>query len=174
MSVYFLKKRSYAREKTAGRFRTFIFGVEDSLVSTVGLLSGIAIAETPLKIIILTGVILVLVEAFSMAVGSFLSEYSAEEYSERRRVSPKESLIDGAIMFFSYLLSGLIPLAPYIFFSQAMALPISIVASVSALFLLGILSAKISRISMLYSGMRVGIIGGVAILIGILAGSFIR
>ena len=62
-------------------FRNFIFGVEDSLVSTVGLLSGIAIADVPGHTIFLTGVVLIFVEAFSMAAGTFLSEYSAEEDS---------------------------------------------------------------------------------------------
>ncbi len=60
--------------------RNFVFGVEDSLVSTVGLLSGVAAAGVETKTIVLTGVVLIIVEALSMAVGSYLSEYSVEEY----------------------------------------------------------------------------------------------
>jgi VIT1/CCC1 family predicted Fe2+/Mn2+ transporter len=48
--------------------RNFIFGVEDSLVSTVGLLSGVAVAGVASRTILLTGVVLIFVEAFSMAV----------------------------------------------------------------------------------------------------------
>ena len=53
-------------------YRNFVFGVEDSLVSTVGLLSGISIAGVTNKTIIMTGVILIFVEAVSMGAGSFL------------------------------------------------------------------------------------------------------
>ena len=58
--------------------RNFVFGVEDSLVSTVGLLSGIAIAGMNRESIFATGVVLIFVEAVSMAAGSFLAETSAE------------------------------------------------------------------------------------------------
>ena len=59
--------------------RNFIFGAEDSLVSTVGLLAGVASAGIPRKDIIISGVVLIFVEAFSMGVGSFLSERTTEE-----------------------------------------------------------------------------------------------
>jgi len=62
--------------------RNFVFGVEDSLVSTVGLLSGIASAGASTATIFLTGTVLIFVEAFSMAVGSYLSEESVEEYEK--------------------------------------------------------------------------------------------
>ena len=59
--------------------RNTVFGVEDSLVSTVGLLSGIAATGSVSKsFILLTGIVYISVEAFSMAVGSFLSEEFVE------------------------------------------------------------------------------------------------
>src|SRR3989344_4537783 len=84
-------------------FRNFIFGVEDSLVSTVGLLSGVAVANVSREHIILTGIILLLVEGLSMAVGSFLTEYSVEEYTHQTERPTKRNVISGVIMFFSYL-----------------------------------------------------------------------
>src|SRR3989338_159296 len=95
-------------------FRNFIFGVEDSLVSTVWLLSGVAIAGVPRTTILLTGLVLIFVEAFSMAAGSFLCEYSAEGYVSGVDSPTKSNLISGVIMFFSYLVSGFIPLSSYL------------------------------------------------------------
>ena len=83
-------------------FRNFIFGVEDSLVSTVGLLSGVAIAGVAKETIFLTGIVLIFVEAFSMAAGSFLSESTAEEYESGSNKVERSSFISGAVMFFSY------------------------------------------------------------------------
>lgn len=156
----------------ASYLRNFVFGVEDSLVSTAGLLSGIAVAGIAPREIFLTGVILIFVEAFSMAVGSFLSEYSAEEYLHERKPFHR-SLIDGIVMFVSYLVSGLIPLAPYIFAEDAnSAFQYSIFFSLAALALLGILSAKISRQSIWKSAFRMLLVGGLAIIAGILIGQF--
>ncbi|MBI2099439.1 VIT1/CCC1 transporter family protein [Candidatus Uhrbacteria bacterium] len=157
----------------ASYFRSFIFGVEDSLVSTVGLLSGVAIANVPRKTIFLTGVVLIFVEAFSMAVGSFLSEYSAEEYMKRAEAPPVRSVITGTIMFFSYFASGFVPLFPYIILPMPLAFLLSILFSLAALFLLGVVSAKISGLNVLKGALRMLVIGGLAAAIGIIVGKVI-
>src|SRR3989344_5251596 len=94
--------------------RNFIFGVEDSLVSTVGLLSGV-----------------------SIAAGSFLSETSAEEYSTGQSAAPQRPLLGGFVMFASYFLAGFIPLFPYMVVAGETAFMLSISLSVAALFALG-------------------------------------
>ncbi len=161
-----VKKRKL---RTAAYIRNFIFGVEDSLVSTVGLLSGIAVGGVERSQIILTGIILLLVEAFSMAVGSLLSEQSAEEYLNHREVSMRPAAVDSIIMFTSYFLAGFVTLAPYFIMEARAALPISIVLSLSALFLLGVISATLFGINILRNGIRTLAIGGVAILVGVTA-----
>ncbi|KKW20048.1 MAG: hypothetical protein UY63_C0002G0007 [Parcubacteria group bacterium GW2011_GWA2_51_10] len=154
-------------------FRNFIFGVEDSLVSTVGLLSGIAIANVPEKTIFLTGVVLIFVEAFSMAAGSFLSEASAEGYATGADAPTRSNFISGSIMFVSYLFSGFIPLFPYLLWPVATALSFSIIFSVAALFILGIVGARIAHTSLMKSGLRMATIGGIAIAFGLLAGKLL-
>ena len=155
-------------------FRNFVFGVEDSLVSTVGLLSGIAIAGTPKRIIILTGVVLIFVEAFSMASGSFLSEAEAEDISNKyNKKTHKNSLLSGIIMFVSYFFSGFIPLLPYTFLPAQQALKYSILFSLIALLILGIIGGKVSHKSLWKNALRTILVGGMAILIGILIGSWL-
>ena len=154
-------------------FRNFIFGVEDSLVSTVGLLSGMAVAGVPKTTIILTGTILLLVEGLSMAVGSFLTEYSVEEYTHQAEKPTRRNIISGFVMFFSYFVSGFIPLSPYIFWPVDVALGLSVTFSVIALFSLGVFGAKMSGTSVLKDGFRMAIIGGAAIIVGMLAGNLL-
>ena len=89
----------------ASYYRNFVFGVEDSLVSTVGLLSGITIAGVTKESLLVTGVVLIFVEAVSMGAGSFLSESSAEIYESHRDVPTRRSYLDALIMFVSYLVS---------------------------------------------------------------------
>ena len=94
--------------------RNFIFGAEDSLVSTVGLLSGIVSAGIIQKEVITSGLILIFVESFSMSVGSFLSERTTEEHYHDFKRAESRTIPAAFIMFLSYLFFGLIPLFPYI------------------------------------------------------------
>lgn len=66
--------------------RDVVFGLEDSLVSTLGTITGVAVGSHDVFLVVLTGVVLVFVEAISMAAGSYLSSKSAKElYEERAR-----------------------------------------------------------------------------------------
>jgi len=156
----------------ANHVRNFVFGVEDSLVSTVGLLSGIAYASVDKKTILLTGIILIFVEAFSMGVGSFLSETSTEEYLNHK--TSGKTIKDAIIMFTSYLLSGFIPLSPYLIFNTKTAFWYSIVVSLGALFILGVVSAKLLKTKILKSASRMLLIGGIAIVAGVIVGRFVK
>lgn len=153
--------------KAASYVRNFIFGVEDSLVSTVGLLSGVATAGVSRENIFITGIVLIFVEAISMAVGSFLSEYSAEEYEAQKAVNWTHSFGASAIMFISYFVSGFIPLAPYLVFGIKSAFVISIVVSLFALATLGIVGARMTRVSFIRNALRMLLLGGLAIAVGI-------
>lgn len=157
-------------QNNSAYLRNFVFGVEDSLVSTVGLLSGIAISGMEREDIITTGLILILVEAISMSAGSFLSESSAEEYETRTESLTKRSYLSAFIMFLSYFISGFVPLAPYFLYEGSTAFLASIGVSVGALFVLGVISAHFSRTRHLRSALRVVLIGGLAIGAGILVG----
>lgn len=163
-----------SKEKLESFVRNFVFGVEDSLVSTVGLLSGIAAAGETKDTIILAGVVLIFVEAFSMGVGSLLSDNSTTEISEHATVPLSRSFSGSLTMFISYFLSGFIPLAPYLIFDKAVAFPASIGASLVALILLGILSARMAHISAFKKGLQMLIIGGVAILLGVVVGYLVN
>lgn len=171
--VILLRMSKQSKIKDASYIRNFIFGVEDSLVSTVGLVSGIAIADLDRATIFLAGMVLIVVEALSMGVGSALAESSTEEYVYKRGASVKLPIIGGVIMFFSYFVAGFVPLIPYIFFSTATALPISIVASLFALFVLGAESAKCFHTNVIKSGARMFFFGGLAILAGMMVGKLL-
>ena len=154
--------------------RNGIFGVSDSLVSTVGLLSGINANGTSRHAIIVTGIVYAFVESFSMAVGSFLSEESAENYVGKGEVAATKPFVGGSVMFVTFILASLIPIAPYLFLSAASALWVSIVVSILALFIVGYLSAKISKARVLKHAIRMALLGGLAIIVGVVVGKFVN
>ncbi len=166
MSKFFTRSRELY-------IRNFVFGVEDSIVSTVGLLSGIAVGGVPRETIVLTGLILVLVEACAMGIGSFISESSAQEFADRKGNIAKQSASGALVMFFSYCIAGSIPLFPYTVQSIENPFLPSIILSLVALFLFGAGSGRISRENGLLWGLRMMLLGGLAILIGVTVGELI-
>jgi VIT1/CCC1 family predicted Fe2+/Mn2+ transporter len=153
--------------------RSFIFGVEDSLVSTVGLLAGVASAAVDRRTILVTGVVLIAVEALSMGVGSFLAEKSTEEYGENRRHARQRSALGGAIMFGSYLVAGLIPLGPYLLADTSSAFALSIAASLVALAILGIISGLALKLNVTKQVARIVTLGGLATAVGVAVGRLV-
>ena len=73
------------RQQLEGNVREVIFGLEDSLVSTLGAITGIAAGTGDAFVVILSGIVLIFVEALSMTAGSYLSSKSAAEVMERRQ-----------------------------------------------------------------------------------------
>ncbi|OGE16890.1 hypothetical protein A2858_03230 [Candidatus Daviesbacteria bacterium RIFCSPHIGHO2_01_FULL_36_37] len=86
-----------------------------------------------------------------------------------------DSLILGAlIMFFSYLLAGLIPIVPVILFNQSDARILSIIFAFIGLFLVGYIKGKVVEHKPLRSAIELFIIGAVATSIGLLVGYFLK
>lgn len=154
--------------------RNIIFGIADSLVSTVGLLAGIDVAGTTRHIIVLTGVVYAFVEAFSMAVGSFLSEESAEEYAVKGEVPSGNAFTGGVVMFVSFILASFIPIVPYLLFGLATAIWFSVILSLIALLVVGMISAKITKVNAVKHALKMMLLGGAAIIIGVIVGKFIK
>jgi VIT1/CCC1 family predicted Fe2+/Mn2+ transporter len=163
-----------ANRKKSVYIRSFTFGVEDSLVSTVGLLSGIAAAGMSSKDILIAGIVLIFVEAFSMGVGELLSEHSSSEFEHGHEVAYSDTIKSGLLMFASYFVSGFIPLAPYIFFSLSIAFPLSIILSLLFLFILGAGSGKALKTGILRNGVRMFLLGGAAIALGVIVGQLVK
>jgi predicted membrane protein (TIGR00267 family) len=77
-------------------------------------------------------------------------------------------------MFFSYFIAGFIPLFPYLFFDVKTAFYTSIVVALGALFVLGIISARISGRTMIRDGVEMLVIGGMARGLGVVVGTIVN
>lgn len=154
--------------------RNFIFGVEDSLVSTVGLLAGVAAADLSRSAVVITGLVLIVVEGLSMGIGSFLTEETTEEMAGKKLQTWK-SIKGGVVMLLSYCVAGLIPLAPYVIFRGEMAVTISVIASLLGLFILGYgTSSYFHRPRPWLRGMKMLLLGGLAVIVGVLVGKLLH
>lgn len=154
-------------------FRSIMFGLQDGLVSTTGVVVGISAGVSDQSIIILASFVAVSVEASSMAAGEYSSEKAVHQMDKRHR--HKDDLIMGAIlMFFSYLLAGLIPILPFLVFPIGTARFFSIGAALFSLFIVGYLKGKIVKEKAFRSATEMLVIGGLATAVGLLVGTFLK
>lgn len=157
-----------------GFLRNSIFGAEDSLVSTVGLLSGISFAGLTSREIVTSGVILIIVEALSMGAGTYIADDSTNQL-EPVRSERENQFYNAVVMFFSYVLIGLIPLGPYLFTSDTRtAFYYSLAATLFALFCLGLFRGFYVGQSIWKSALKITIIGSITAAIGVIVGYLLR
>lgn len=153
--------------------RSGMFGLQDGLVSTAGVVVGISTGVSDKSIIILASLVALSVEASSMAAGQYSSEKAVHQLDKTGRHT--DSLTLGAIiMFFGYFLGGLVPVIPTILFSQPDARTISIICTFIGLFVLGYVKGHIVETKPLRSAVELFIIGSIATGVGLAVGHFFK
>jgi len=85
--------------------RSLMFGLQDGIVSTTGVVVGISTGINNKDIIVLAALVAVMVEASSMAAGQYSSEKAVHQMDKTGRHT--DNLYIGAlIMFIAYLIGG--------------------------------------------------------------------
>lgn len=162
--------------------REIIFGLEDSIVSTLGVVVGIAAGTDKRYVVILSALVVVVVESLSMAAGTYLSNKSQMELDLAsgksgflgRRHLISRSILDSLFMGISYILGGAISVLPFFFLPPSNAIIPSIALSVSMLFSIGFIKGRLAKINPLRSGLEMSFISLAASVFGYLIGIFAR
>lgn len=149
--------------------KSIIFGIEDSLVSTTGLIAGLSVGADNKQIVVLGGAVAIAIEAVSMGASEYLSDDAMQDLDKikRHRDNP---LVSGFLMLVSYLAAGLIPLIPVLLFDYPSSLYYSVIFALIGLFLLGYIKGKLTNVSPLRGGLKILIVGGLATGLGLLVG----
>ena len=149
--------------------RSVLFGIEDSLVSTTGLIAGVSVGGASKEVVILSGIVAIAIEAVSMGAGEYLSDDALQELDKIKR-HKERPFVSGFLMLTSYLLAGLVQLTPVIFLSYPASVYCSAVSALVGLFLLGYIKGKILKTNRLRGALKILIVGGVATLLGVAVG----
>lgn len=153
--------------------RSCLFGLQDGLVSTTGVVVGISIGVESKAVIILAAFVAVTVEASSMAAGQYSSEKAVHQMDKTGKHTDNV-LVGAGIMFVSYLLAGLIPIIPIVFLDQPMGRLASIAAAFIALFIIGYVKGRLVEHSPLRSAFELFFIGAIATSIGLIVGQLLK
>ena len=149
--------------------RSLMFGLQDGIVSTTGVVVGISTGISDKAIIVLAALVAVTVEASSMAAGQYSSEKAVHQMDKSG--SHTDNLLIGAlIMFISYLMGGAFSVVPIIVFEQPAARFIAIGSAFVGLFIIGYIKGYLVEHKPLRSAVELFIIGSVATTVGIIVG----
>jgi len=150
--------------------RETIFGLEDSIVSTLGVVIGIAAGTDNRHIVVLSALVVVIVESLSMSAGTYLSNKSQMEISHQAGQIIRQSISDSFYMGISYILGGFISVSPFFLFHPAQAIIPSIAISVITLYTIGYLKGRIAGINRIKSGLEMSLVSLSAAGLGYLVG----
>ncbi len=149
-----------------------IFGLEDGLVSTLGVVTGVVSGTEDRKVVVLSGFILILVEALSMAAGTFLSNQAErdQEKLKHKRDNHISPIFGAAVMGVAYMMAGAVPLAPYLFFPLSIGLYYSVGLTVITLFAAGWFKGVATKTPPLRCATQMVVVSLSAALLGYLVG----
>jgi VIT1/CCC1 family predicted Fe2+/Mn2+ transporter len=163
----------FKRKKTANieYVRSFIFGFEDSIVSTSGLVAGLIVGVPNKQTILISAIIALTVEALSMGVGQYLSENSLHE--KKGSDHSDNAYVGAIIMFTSYAAAGLFPIIPLILVPFSYAIYATVGCSILGLGFLGYAKAKLLNINKQRSIKEMIVIGGITCIFGVVIGKIL-
>ena len=107
MTVEGLAQKKRALERKI-RAREFVFGIQDGLLSTVGLLSGVSGATQSRLTVVITGVAAAVTGGVSMATGSYLAARTDKEIFEKELLDQERLAADEPYLAQEALLESLV------------------------------------------------------------------
>ncbi|OGH38970.1 MAG: hypothetical protein A3B44_03665 [Candidatus Levybacteria bacterium RIFCSPLOWO2_01_FULL_38_21] len=153
--------------------RSLMFGLQDGIVSTTGVVVGISTGVSDKAIIVLAALVAVTVEASSMAA----SQYSSEKAVHQMDKSGKHNdnlYIGTLIMFVAYLMGGSFSIVPILVFDQPIARILAIASAFVGLFIIGYIKGYLVKHRPLRSAIELFIIGSIATAVGIIVGYLLK
>ena len=147
-------------------------GASDGIVTTFAIITGSAGASFSSNIVLILGIAKVFADGVSMAAGNYLGVKSEIDYEEVKGKDGKKTgspVIHGLASLISFIISGLLPLLPFIFNIRHKYLLSTIIVATS-LFFVGLLRSRYTKRGYIKSGIEMLAVGGFAALVAYFAG----
>jgi len=164
--------------------RETLMGAQDNLTNVLAVVLGVAVGSGRADFVALAGLAAALAEAISMGGVLYTAtradldlDARAAEAAAPQRLLSRPRLLPlqaAAVTFGAALLAGLIPLAPFAVLPLMPAVIVSLVVSVSALFVLGSWKGRVTGRSWRRDGLQLVAIAGLAALAAALIGIVLR
>lgn len=166
-----------------GFLKPAVFGANDGIITTFAVVAGVAGAGLDSRIILILGVANLLADGFSMGVGDYLGERAEADLTKKNNGNGLHRFyplwITGVITFVAFVVAGSLPLLPYAV--HLLGLPLetrhqlfaSIIATGTAMFLVGSIRTLVSGGYWLRNGVQTMGIGAIAATVAYITGAAI-
>ena len=139
-----------------------VYGANDGLVTTFTVVSGVAGARLPARVIVILGLVNLMADGFSMGASSFLSIRSAAGVEGRDR-GIREPLLHSAATFGAFLAAGSVPLLSHLVPAWAeSAYAISALLTGITMFAVGASRSAVTDTTWLRGGIEMLLVGAIA------------
>lgn len=158
--------------EAASFLRDAVFAANDGVITTFAVVAGAQGASLGATVVIVLGFANLFADGVSMASGIYLGVKSEVEYEEaydRKHAFIHPPLPHGLVTFASFIISGLVPLLPYLFDLKNRFIASSLIVAVS-LFFVGALRTFFTKKHWLREGSEMFFVGGLAAVVAYLAG----
>lgn len=95
--------------------RAAVYGANDGIVTTFAVVSGVAGAGLPIRVVLILGVANMIADGLSMGLGDYLGEVSERRAIRKngKRVATASVWSTGITTIFGFICAGSLPLLPY-------------------------------------------------------------
>lgn len=162
------------------RGRYVILGTIDGLLAVLGIIIGLSTATIDPGLVVKAALGGGIALCLTNSIGSYLAESAVEygklseveqallqdlKHTRIEKIARRNIIVDALLSGGSSFLGSLIPIAPFIFINNGIAVDISIGLSLLALVVLGLFSGKISSQSYIKSIVRMVSLGIVVVIV---------
>lgn len=159
-----------------------VYGANDGIITTFAVVAGVQGAGLAPEIIIILGIANMIADGFSMGFGDFLGERSEQRLLKHQGKKYKlEGLWQtGLLTFISFVIAGALPLLPYFLgalgfgFILEHQFTLSIISTLSALFVIGSLRTVLTKGAWWKNGFEMLGIGAIAATVAYLLGAVVE
>jgi predicted membrane protein (TIGR00267 family) len=169
--------------ETAYRMEGVAFGLADGTICFLGLTIGVAEATSDPTLVIISGIIGGIANAFGNSIGFFISQstergvqiHETEEHGVKTRIhSKREVLMSGVLTFLATILALAVLISPFLFFNIPTAILVTFSFGMILAFILGSYVGKLSRENPYKTGLKYVGLGIVGAVISFFIGDFLK
>ncbi|MFX0052070.1 MAG: VIT1/CCC1 transporter family protein [Candidatus Hodarchaeota archaeon] len=171
-------------ENSRAHLEGFAFGMTDGIICFIGIIIGVAQATRDPTIVIIAGIVGGIADAFGNSIGFFISQITEQNIQLNQKETlgreihvhtRKEIIYSGLFSFLATIIALILLIGPYFVISDFdVAMLLTFVLGIFALFFLGNYVAKIGKKNSLRMGLFYVVIGITGAILSFVIGSFLN
>jgi predicted membrane protein (TIGR00267 family) len=171
-------------ESSEAHLEGFAFGMTDGIICFIGIIIGVAQATRDPTMVIIAGIVGGIADAFGNSIGFFISQITEQNIQLNQKETlgreiqvhtQKEIIYSGLFSFLATIIALILLIGPYFVISDFnIAILLTFILGVFALFFLGIYVARIGKKNPLRMGLFYAVVGITGAILSFVIGNYLN